>query len=435
MRVAILGGGIIGLMSAWFARERGFEVVVVDRNGPARDGCSFGNAGMIVPSHFIPLAAPGMVELGLRWMANPESPFYIRPRLSWDLLAWGARFWQAATAGHVTRSGPLLRDLHLRSRTLYAALANNWKNEFGLAQEGLLMLCKTNAALEDEAHVAESARRLGIPAEVLAPDAVARLDPGITMDVAGGVYFPHDCHLSPNRLMAGLQSRLDASGVTFQFHREIAGFQCDTARMKSVSLRSVDPADTRHQAASPRRAADETTSIEADQFVLCGGAWSNELARRLRLSIPMQAGKGYSLTLDHPRQLPRLCSILTEARVAVTPMGQSLRVGGTMELSGIDLRVDPRRVRGIVRAIPAYFPEFRVSDFDGLTPWSGLRPCSPDGLPYIGRTTAWQNLVVATGHAMMGLSLGPVTGELVADLLAGQTPELQIDALSPDRFR
>ena len=204
MRVAIVGGGIIGLMSAWFARERGFDVVVIDRNGPERDGCSFGNAGMIVPSHFIPLAAPGMVELGLKWMANPESPFYIRPRLSWDLLSWGARFWQAATAGHVARSGPVLRVLHLRSRALYDGLARDWGNEFGLAREGLLMLCKTPAALEEEAHVAESARRLGIPAEVLNPAAVARLDPGITMDVVGGVYFPNDCHLSPNRLMVGL---------------------------------------------------------------------------------------------------------------------------------------------------------------------------------------------------------------------------------------
>ena len=168
--------------------------------------------------------------------------------------------------------------------------------------------------------------------------------------------------------------------------------------------------------------------------MLCGGAWSSEMARRLRLSIPMQAGKGYSLTLAHPRQLPRLCSILTEARVAVTPMGESLRIGGTMELSGIDLRIDPRRVRGIVRSIPAYFPEFHEHDFDGITPWSGLRPCSPDGLPYIGRAKRWQNLIVATGHAMMGLSLGPVTGELVADLIAGRAPSLTIDALSPDRF-
>ena len=434
MRVAIVGGGIIGLMSAWFARERGFDVVVIDRNGPDRDGCSFGNAGMIVPSHFIPLAAPGMVELGLKWMANPESPFYIRPRLSWDLLSWGARFWQAATAGHVARSGPVLRDLHLRSRALYDGLARDWGNEFGLAREGLLMLCKTPAALEEEAHVAESARRLGIPAEVLNPAAVARLDPGITMDVVGGVYFPNDCHLSPNRLMAGLQARLATRGVEFQFHREITGFQCDTIRLKSVTTRPVVPASPGRTTATSAAADGVTTSTEADQFVLCGGAWSSEMARRLRLSIPMQAGKGYSLTLAHPRQLPRLCSILTEARVAVTPMGESLRIGGTMELSGIDLRIDPRRVRGIVRSIPAYFPEFHEHDFDGITPWSGLRPCSPDGLPYIGRAKRWQNLIVATGHAMMGLSLGPVTGELVADLIAGRAPSLTIDALSPDRF-
>jgi D-amino-acid dehydrogenase len=435
MRIAILGGGVIGLMTAWFARRRGLDVVVIDRGEPLRNGCSFGNAGMIVPSHFIPLAAPGMVELGLKWMWNPESPFYIRPRLSWDLVTWAARFWQAATAAHVARSGPVLRDLHLRSRTIYADLARNWANDFGLAEEGLLMLCKTQAALDDEAHVAESASRLGLPANILDRDALRSLDPDITMDVAGGVFFPKDCHLSPNRLMSGLQQRLAADGVEFLFGREITGFQTQSGRIVSaeVAVAEVAAADLATTAVANR--TPQTEVIAADQFVLCGGVWSTRLGQLLRLSIPMQAGKGYSLTLNQPRQLPRLCSILTEARVAVTPMGGSLRVGGTMELAGIDHRVDPRRVRGIVRSIPQYFPEFRESDFDGIKPWHGLRPCSPDGLPYIGRPRGWDNLVVATGHAMMGLSLAPVSGEVAVDLLTGAPPSVAIDSLSPDRYR
>jgi D-amino-acid dehydrogenase len=183
-----------------------------------------------------------------------------------------------------------------------------------------------------------------------------------------------------------------------------------------------------------RRLETNHGRIEADEFVVCGGAWSAEILSGIQVHLPMQAGKGYSLTLAHPRQMPAICSILTEARVAVTPMGQSLRVGGTMEIAGLNHQVDPRRVRGIVRSVPRYFPELRESDFDSIVPWHGLRPCSPDGLPYLGRTRRWVNLSIATGHAMMGLSLAPITGALVAQWLSGEQPAIDLSLLSPDRF-
>lgn len=148
----------------------------------------------------------------------------------------------------------------------------------------------------------------------------------------------------------------------------------------------------------------------------------------------MQAGKGYSLTLPHPQQLPELCSICTEARLAVTPMDGALRVGGTMELAGTDESITQRRVRGIMRAFPKYFPAFEESDFAKVKPWSGLRPVSPDGMPYIGRTQRWKNLTIATGHAMMGLSLAPVTGKIVSDLIVGEEPLVALDLMSPNRF-
>jgi D-amino-acid dehydrogenase len=173
---------------------------------------------------------------------------------------------------------------------------------------------------------------------------------------------------------------------------------------------------------------------EAGHVVLAGGAWSPALAKSLGLRLPMQAGKGYSLTLEQPPQLPGMCSICTEARLAVTPMGSRLRIGGTMEIAGLDERVDPRRVRGIIRSALAYFPELRESDFAGVEPWKGLRPCSPDGLPYLGRTARYDNLVIATGHAMMGLSLAPITGKIVGQLVAGERPDHDLALLSPDRF-
>ncbi|MCX6854937.1 MAG: FAD-dependent oxidoreductase [Verrucomicrobia bacterium] len=253
-----------------------------------------------------------------------------------------------------------------------------------------------------------------MPAEVLDAKQTAALDPGVTMSVAGSVFFSKDCHLSPGRFLAAMEQELQNSGVKFIWGAEVTGFEKESDRITAVKTTQGD--------------------IASDEFVLASGVWSDEMSRELKLALPMQAGKGYSLTVTQPRQLPELCSICTEARIAVTPMDGTLRFGGTMEIAGINETINSRRVRGIVRAVPDYFPEFKESDFTDIKPWSGLRPCSPDGMPYIGRTKKWKNLTVATGHAMMGLSLGPVTGRLVAELLAGEKPSVALPLLSPDRF-
>ena len=411
--IVIIGGGIIGLSTAHCCAERGHRVTVVDRNPQQRDGCSFGNAGMIVPSHFIPLAAPGMVKLGLKWMWNPESPFYVKPRLSWDLITWGWRFWRAANKSHVARCAPLLRDLNFASRSCYEKLAADG-HEFSLVKKGLLMLCKEPHTLDEEAHTAEQARALGIPAEVLDAKQTAALDPGVTMDIAGAVYFPKDCHLSPARFMQSLEDRLTTTGASFHWETDVTGFVKAGARLAAVQTNRGD--------------------INADEIVLAGGAWSPLLARELGLRIPMQAGKGYSLTVRQPRQLPEICSIFAEARVAVTPMDGALRFGGTMEMAGLNEDITARRVQGIIKSVPRYYPEFREEDFAGIQPWCGLRPCSPDGMPCMGRTAKWHNLTIATGHAMMGLSLAPATGKLMAQVIDGEKPDIDLSLLSPDRF-
>jgi D-amino-acid dehydrogenase len=389
-------------------------VTVVERGGPDHDSCSLGNAGMIVPSHFVPLAAPGMVSLGLRMMWHPESPFYIKPRWDSDLMSWCWRFMRSSTRRHVERCAPILRDMHLASREGFEAMSAVLGGDIGLVQKGLLMLCQTQRALDEERHGASRARGLGVAAEVLSPEATARLDPAIRMNIAGAVYYPGDCHLSPNRFMASLTRWLQAHGAVFQWNTEVQGWNCRGGTVQALQT-----------------AAGE---LSADAYVLAGGSWSPGLARGLGLKLPMQAGKGYSLTLPEPRQLPQLCSILSEARVAVTPMGQSLRFGGTMEMAGLDETINPARVHGIIRAASGYFPEFKFEDFKGVKPWRGLRPCSPDGMPYVGRPGGYRNLVVATGHAMMGLSLGPVTGRLTAELLTGETPSIDLGLLRPDRF-
>jgi len=414
-RVLIIGGGVIGLCTAYYCARRGFQVTVVERKPAERDGCSFGNAGMIVPSHFVPLAAPGMVKLAFKWMWNPASPLYIKPRLDADLIGWGLKFMRAANARHVRCAAPLLRDLSLASRKCFEEFAGMPNVNFGFVKKGLLMLCRTQHALEEEAKMVEQANTLGVPAQVLDAKQSAALDPDIRMDIAGAVYFPMDCHLTTRRFMAVLQERTAGCGVRFAWGVEALRVEADANRVRTVKT-------------------DSNGSLEADEFVLCGGSWSAEFARQVGLHIPLQAGKGYSLTLPKPRQLPQICSICTEARVAVTPMDGALRVGGTMEIAGLNEDISPIRVRGIIDSFCCYFPEFRPSDFDGIQPWRGLRPCSPDGLPYVGRTAKLSNLSVATGHGMMGLSLGPVTGRLVAGILSGDDPEWDISMLCPDRY-
>lgn len=411
--VVVLGAGVIGLSVALACVRRGWQVTIVERHGPERSGCSFGNAGMVVPSHFIPLAAPGMVALGLKWMWNLESPFYIKPRWDVGLLHWGWRFWQAAQHETVAVVSPLLRDLNLESRARFAELAAEGF-DFGWQPRGMLMLCRTAAALKEESHTATQARALGLEAEVLNTTQTAALEPEAALNVEGAVLFPQDGFMQPERLIAGMEAKLREAGVVFHWQTEATGWRREGRRLTALRTTQGD--------------------LEADEFVLCAGVWSEPLARPLGLRLLMQAGKGYSLTMPHPPQRLRHGAILVEDRVAVTPMGTAMRFGGTMELAGTDESLNASRVRGIIRAAGRYLPAFTETTFAGITPWSGLRPCSPDGLPYLGRSGVASNLCVATGHAMMGVSLAPVTGALVAQQLAAESPQFDLHLLSPDRF-
>jgi D-amino-acid dehydrogenase len=426
-RVAVVGGGVVGLLSAWHLARRGHEVSIVERSGPGRDGCSYGNAGMIVPSHFVPLAAPGMIRLGLRWLGNPESPFAITPAMSWDLLAWLWRFRGHCNRRHVDRASPVLRDLNLASRGLYERLDAELPGGIGLERRGLVMLCRTEAGLAEEAHGAAVAARLGVPAEVLSAEGVARTEPALAAAVVGGVLYPLDCHLSPAALMANLQADLERAGASFHWGTDVTGFAKEGPRIRGVRT--------------------DRGEIAADEVVLCAGVWSPSLARDLGLRIPVQPGKGYSLTLERPARLPRLCAILVEDRVAITPIGAALRFGGTMEIGGRPdatgpdgrPRIAPRRIAGIVKSVVRALPAFKPEDFAGITPWVGLRPCTPDGLPCLGRPRRYDNLVVNTGHAMMGISLAAVSGRMAAELLDREPPASAADRhalelLSPDRF-
>ncbi len=407
-RVLVVGGGVIGLCSAYSLLRAGREVLVLERDVEGGDSCSTGNAGMVVPSHFVPLAAPGVVTQGLRWLFDGESPFWVRPRLSLELARWGWLFLRNATEKHVRSSATLLRDLNLESRRLFGELEE--EGSFGLQKRGLLMLCETEKMLEEEGKMAERARGLGLVAEVCDGERLKELDPEIEMKAAGGIWHGQDCHLDPRRFLAELRKRILGEGGELRFGCEVAGVEDG-----GVVLRSGE-------------------KVKGREIVLAGGAWTPEVARSVGLRLPMQAGKGYSLTMKAPAQLPRLCSILGEAKVTMTPMGSQVRFAGTMEIGGNSLKVSPRRVLGIVKSACRVFPQFKQEDFVGVKPWAGLRPCSPDGLPYLGKVPGRENVIVATGHSMMGLSLGPVTGKLVAEMVVGDEASVDVGKLAVGRF-
>ena len=413
--VIICGGGVLGLSCAYYLAREGWRVTVVERNAEGADSCAHGSAGYISPSHVIPLAAPGMVWKGLKWMLSSRSPFYIKPRLDSDLMRWGWLFARACTESHTRRAAPVLRDLCLGGRKLFVELADITGNSFELKTEGLLNLCQTQECLDHETHgLAAIARELGIEAQVLDAAQTAALEPGTKLAVVGSVYFPIDAHITPRRLMPALTALLKEMGVKFSWNSSIYGWRTGGGRITGISTTAGD--------------------LFADEYVLTGGSWSPSMVSGLGLRLPMQAGKGYSLTIDKPRFQLTKSLILTERRVAVTPMGESLRFGGTMEISGHSDNVRPERVEQIKAAAQAFLPEMTAADFAGIKPWFGYRPVTPDGLPYIGRLGRYTNLATASGHAMLGLTMAPISGLLIAEILTGRKPSVDLIMLNPNRY-
>ena len=410
--VVIIGAGAIGVCTAHYISKSTRRIVVVER-GEVCAGCSYGNAGMLVPSHCVPLAEPKAVSQGFRWMFSPESPFYIKPRLDRELISWLWRFLRAANPRQVQAAMPLIRDLSLESLRLFEDLAGSF--DFGLRCNGAVYLCRTESGLESLVRESLHLSEVGIQIEILTPDEIQALQPDVRFDVVGGVRYPQDGHLDPARFVTGLASRLIDDGVDIRTQTEVLGFEfIDDARLSVVRTTKGD--------------------ILASEVVLAGGAWSPSLTEYLDLHLPIQPAKGYSVTVKKPEKAPGLPLMLTEARVGVNPMADTLRFAGTLELAGLDLTINPRRVQAILDAFPRYLPDLDPEVLDLVEVWRGLRPCTPDGLPFLGRSLSHPNLTVAAGHAMIGISLAPATGRIAADVVLGESSGFDLSLMKVDRF-
>jgi len=411
-KVVIIGGGIVGLSSAYYLQKKGFQVTVLDK-GDKTDNCSFGNAGMIVPSHFIPLAAPGMISQGIRWMFNSKSPFYVRPSLNANLIGWGLKFMKHANEKHLAYSAEPLKDLSLLSKKLYEDLAKQPDFDFELTNNGILAFYKTEKAAEEEAHLAQKAKTLGLDMDILSSAECKALQPDLNLDVLGAVHYRCDAHLYPGKLMNALQQYLKTNGVNVVYGKEVDKMETEGDKITKVFAGSM--------------------AWEADQFILATGSWSPAVAKMADLKVSLMPGKGYSFMEKEPLNRMSIPALLCEARVAITPMNGSIRYGGTMELDKINNKINMQRVKGIVESIPKYFPDLKPAIPEEKNIWFGFRPSSPDGLPYIGRSDKRKNLIIATGHGMMGLSLGPATGLLVSQIAAEEKTEMSILPFEAER--
>lgn len=415
MRVVIIGGGIVGLSSAYYLSESGHEVTVIDKTDISSN-CSYGNAGYVCPSHFVPLATPGIVKQGLKWMWNSKSPFYVQPRLSLSLMDWGLKFMRSATPEHVERSAIPLRDIAIISQKMYEEWTQLPQFKFAYEHKGLLEIFQTEKGGDHAKHVMHRAHELGLTDTVLLDAAqLQALEPQTTVEAKGAVWFKCDAHLYPNKLMSQLIADLKNKGVRFIVNEEVSGFE--------KLQRQVTKVITNSQV------------IDADAVVIAAGSWSRELSALLQMKIPLMPGRGYSVTLeDSPHRL-NYPSVLIEGRVALTPMdGNKIRFGGTMEITSTNTPPRYQRVQGILDAVKRYYPQFNVPMPAPEHIWYGYRPCSADGLPYLGRTQKWQNVVMATGHAMVGLSLGAGTGKLVSEIINETPLSMDIAAFKPERF-
>jgi D-amino-acid dehydrogenase len=395
-QISVIGGGIIGLCTAYYLSKAGLDVSVFD-GGDLSDGCSYGNAGMIVPSHIIPLAQPGMIAQGMKWMLDSKSPFYVKPRLSLELMQWGWQFYKHANQKHVDAAMPALKDLSVLSKALYQDL-HKIGGDFFYEEKGLLMLYQTEKVGAEIIHEGQLAEKLGLAVDFLSKAEVQQLETGTLTSAIGAVHYKSDAHLYPQKLMAFLKNELLKSGVKIKAKTKVNDFVFSNQKIQYI--------------------VTDQGEFPCDEVALCTGSWSPVLAKKLGLSISILPGKGYSFTLNDKIEKPNIPSILCEGKVAVTPMADKIRFGGTMEITHTgDTQINQSRLQGIVNSINSFYPNLNIEMPKIEDTWYGFRPCTPSGMPIIARDKNWKNLVLATGHAMMGLSLAPATGKLVTEII------------------
>ncbi len=415
-KTVIIGGGVTGLFTAYFLVKKGVEVTVIDDGTvPGFHSCSYGNAGMIVPSHFIPLANPGTLKEGVRASFTPGSAFGVHWSANSDMIRWLARFLRNSFSQTIPAKTETLAALHLESRELFQQVQTADIPDLTLDLTGLVMVSSTSKSFDLEKRNAGQSISLGIPAEVWSPDTFRSLNPDIDARLAGAVYYPLDGKVDPVPMLQSLASWLKANGVAIIENCRLTGWKT-----------------TDHQIIA---ANSDVREFIADDFLICAGDRSGLIAKQLGCEIPLQPGKG--LSFDSPNSGPILShpTLLQDHHVAITPYEKHTRFAGNFLLGNRNNSIPQERLDRIRQSTHQVFPGLTVNQPSAETSWAGFRPVSPDGMPIIGRSKKWSNLFAGTGHAMMGISLGPVSGSILSNLVTGIPVKTAYERfLAPSRF-
>ncbi len=412
-KIIIIGGGIAGLASAYYLLKAGFEVAIIDK-GDFKNNCSYVNAGMIVPSHFTPLAAPGIVSQGVRWLFNKKSPFYIKPSIHADLVKWGKTFIRYANKEHVESSALPILTLNLFGKEQYKKLYDSSDFNFTLIEDGILMLYRTEKTKKEQLEEFEKARQFNMDCQILSNQEIKALEPELEVDVLGGVLYKTDAIIRPAEVMAEFLREVQKRGAVFFPNEAIREIEIRNGVIQSV--------------------ASASQTFSGDQFVLATGGALSQLAKKAGLNIPVMPGKGYSFMTNVFKNRLRYAALLLDDKVSVTPMGEEVRIGGTMELGTEDPKIKIAKLKGMVEGVNQYYPGIRLSLPQKEQVNYGFRPCSPDGLPYLGKTQKINNLYIAGGAGMMGMSSGPALGKVISELIQNQPLSIKIDMFDPERF-
>ena len=409
--VVVVGAGVIGVCTAYFLAKHGCRVTILDRAQPG-SGCSYGNAGLITPSLSGPIAGPGVIRRALKYMLHEDSPLLIRLRPDWRLLSWLAQFARNCRQSAMDAAIPVLRDLSRASLRLFEELIATEDLAFDYERRGLLAVYTSMAGWEAGMREANLLRDYGLQPQPLDCNGARALEPSLLESVAGAVFFPEDAHGDSFRFACQMSQAAMRLGVECLAHTNVTGVEAGGNHDATV-----------HTNKGP---------VKAARVVLTTGAWAPELLRQLRVRIPVQPAKGYSITMDRQVIAPRIPLLNMDMKVAITPIGNRLRFAGTLEFAGLDLKPNATRTQLVLRGGTGIIPEIRNPQ--NVETWCGLRPCTPDGLPIIDAVPGHPNIYLSAGHGMLGYTLGPVSGQLLAELIVEKHRRAPLHALGFDRF-
>ena len=409
--VLIIGGGIIGLACAHYLNKAGRSVVLVEQDRIGA-GASHGNCGLVFTSHLIPLCAPGVIHRELRRLFRRTSPLYIQPRLNFERLGWLLHFAGRCRRDHLEFAVAAREQILQSSRALYDQLIEEDGLQGDWESRGVLLVYRSEFEMQRYEATQAVLRSYGMEAEAYVGEQLRNFEPALQPSVFGGWYHAHDAHFRPDHLMKSWKTLLLNNGVSIRENCQVIDFEIEKQRIQRI----VTPTET----------------LNATEVILANGVWAARLIRRLGLKLPIQPGKGYSLTMARPRNCPKIPCYLSERGVVATPWKSGYRLGGTMEFSGFNTRIVTQRIQQLMAAAASYLIEPLGKPI--LEEWVGMRPMVFDDLPIIDRLVQPDNMLLATGHGMSGLSMAPSTGKLISELVTGRSPHIDAKPYRLQRF-